>query len=111
MTPLRRCTVEMHLLAHGTNVEGADFGVLAHAIAGHRALHIGPDAANRRIVDAENCRGIERHAMQEIQERALELVEIVPIGFHVVGVDVGHHRHHRHQVQEGRVRFVASTTM
>ncbi len=103
VAPLHR---EVHLLAHGADVDGPHLGLLADAIAGHRALHVGHDFAYRRVVDAEDRRAIEGHAMQEFQEGALELAEVVPIGFHVVGVDVGHHRHHRHQVQERCIGLV-----
>ena len=60
----------------------------------------------RRIVGAQDRDAVERHAVQEVDEGLLELREIVPVGLHVVGVDVGDHRHHRQQVQERRVGFV-----
>ena len=44
--------------------------------------------------------------MQELDEGLLQAREIVLVGIHVVGVDVGHHCDHRLQVQEARVRFV-----
>ena len=103
VAPLHR---EVHLRAHGADVDGAHLGLLADAVAGHRALHVGHDFAHRRVVDAQDRRAIEGHAMQEFEEGALELAEVVPVGFHVVGVDVGHHRHHRHQVQERCIGLV-----
>jgi hypothetical protein len=54
----------------------------------------------------KNGRTVKRHAVQEVDKRTLEPVEVVTIGFHVVGIDVGHHRHHRQQVQERRVGLI-----
>ena len=44
--------------------------------------------------------------MQKVDKRRLEHLKIVVVGLHVVGVNVGHHRHHRQQVEERCVRLV-----
>ncbi|MNJ55051.1 hypothetical protein D3C77_505230 [compost metagenome] len=44
--------------------------------------------------------------MQEIDEGALQLVEVALVGAHVIGIDIGDHRHHRLQVQETGVALV-----
>ena len=49
---------------------------------------------------------VERQALREVDERLLQPREIVAVGLHVIGVDVGDHRQHRLQTQERRVGFV-----
>ena len=44
--------------------------------------------------------------MQEIDERFFQVTEIVAIGFHMVGIDVGDHGHHGQQVQERRIGLI-----
>ena len=44
--------------------------------------------------------------LEEVHEGLLEAREIVAVGFHVIGIDVGHHRDHRIEQQEGGVRLV-----
>jgi hypothetical protein len=43
---------------------------------------------------------------EELDEGALQLLEVLAVGLHMVGVDVGDHRDHRLQVEERRVRLV-----
>jgi hypothetical protein len=62
--------------------------------------------ANVGVVSAEHGHAVERQALQEIDERLLEPAEIVAIGLHVVGIDVGDDRDHRRQEQEGRIGLV-----
>ena len=64
------------------------------------------DLAHVRVVDAQHGDAVERQALHEIDERALQLAEVVAVGLHVVGVDVGDHREHRRQVEERRVGLV-----
>ncbi len=103
VAPLRG---EMHLAADRAHVDGAHLGVFAEAVAGDRAGHAGHDLAHRRVVGAQDGHAVERHAVQEVDEGLLELREVVPVGLHVVGVDVRDHRHHGQQVQERGVRLV-----
>ena len=58
------------------------------------------------VVNAQHCPAIERQPLQEIDECLLEPLEIMAVGIHVVGVDVGHDGHDRRQAQEAGVRFV-----
>ena len=44
--------------------------------------------------------------MQEFQKSLFQRVEIIAIGAHVIGIDVGDHRDVRLQAQEGRIAFV-----
>jgi hypothetical protein len=52
------------------------------------SLHVG-------IVAADHGHAVERQPVQEIEEGLFEPGEIVAVGLHVVGVDVGHDRNHR----------------
>ena len=44
--------------------------------------------------------------MQKIHKRGFEPVEIMAVGFHVVGVNVGDHRHHGQQIEKGGVGLI-----
>ena len=97
---------EVHLCADGSHIDSAHLGVLVETVTGNRAGHVVDDVAHRRIVGAQNGSAIKGHAVQKIDKGFFETVEVVAIGFHVVGVDIRHHRHHRQQVQERCVRLI-----
>ncbi|MCY1520553.1 hypothetical protein D9M68_553350 [compost metagenome] len=88
------------------DVDRADVGVLAETVGDHRARHLRQDLAHHRVVHAHHRQTVERQVVQELDEGLLQLVEVAAVGAHVVGVDVGHHRHHRLQVQEAGVALV-----
>ena len=50
------------------------------------------------IVHAQHGHAVERQPLQEVEERLAQPAEVVAVGFHVVGVDVGDHRQHRLQI-------------
>ena len=85
---------------------GAHHGVRAGAVGEHRLGDQRQDLAHVRIVGAQHRGAVERQVLQELRERLLELREVVLVGIHVVGVDVGDHRDHRLQVQERGVGLV-----
>ena len=64
----------------------------------------GSRARSRRRCTAPRRR--RRAGLQEIDEGLLQPREVVAVGLHVVGVDVGDHRDHRLQVQERGVGLV-----
>ena len=97
---------EVHLCAGRSHIDGAHLRVFGKTVAGDRTGDLGHDVAHRRIVGTKNGGAVERHAVQEVDERRFQPVEVVPVGLHVVGVDIGHDRHDRQQVQERGVRFV-----
>ena len=97
---------EVHLAVHRTYVDGAHLGFLVEAVAGDRAGDLLANFAHGGVIGAQDGGAIEGHAVQEVDERLLEAAEVMPVGFHVVGVDVGHDRHHRQQIQEGRIGLV-----
>jgi hypothetical protein len=96
----------MHLARLGAHVDGAHLRVFRKAVAGDGAGHALQDVAHGGTVHTQDRRAVERHAVQEIDKRALEPAEVVAVGLHVVGVDVGHHGHHGQQVQERCVGLV-----
>ncbi len=97
---------EVHLLAHRADVRGSHVGILGRAIGDHRLGDPRQDGAHMGIVHAQHGHPVEGQALHEVHEGLLELLEVVAIGFHVVRVDVGHHRDHRHQVEEGGIGLV-----
>ena len=97
---------ELHLPVYRAHVNGAHLGAFVKAVAGNRAGHLVHDGAYRRVVGAQNGRAVKRHAVQKVDKGLLKAAKVVAVGFHVVGVDIGHHRHHRQQVQKRRVRLV-----
>ena len=99
---------EVHLPARQRlHVDRAHLRVLAEAVAGDRALR---HRARSRARRGRRRTGWPRRRTAcgagSRRRRAFSLREVVAVGVHVVGVDVGHHRHHRHQVQERRVGLV-----
>ena len=98
---------EMHLAVDMAYINGAHLGVFAKAVAGDWARDLRNDVAHSGIVRTQNRRSIKRHAVQKVDKGGLQLAKVVTIRFHVVGVDVGDHRHHRQQVQKRGIRFVS----
>ncbi len=76
------------------------------AIGQYRARQRWDDVAHYRVIPAQHRQSVERQVVNEFDKGALQLVEVAPIGVHVIRIDVGHHRHHGLQVQEGRITFV-----
>ena len=64
------------------------------------------DLAHVGVVDAQHRDAVERQPLREVDERALQPLEVVAVGLHVVGVDVGDHGQRRLQVEERRVGLV-----
>ena len=97
---------EAHASGVGAHVDGTHLRILAEAVAGYRARHVSQDLAHAGVVHAQDGRAVERHAVQEVHERLLEAAEVVAVGFHVVGVNVGDHGHHGQQVEERGIGLV-----
>ena len=64
------------------------------------------DFADVGVVGAEHGHAVERQALQEIDKGLLQPLEVMTVGFHVVGIDVGHNRNDRRQEQEGGIGLV-----
>ena len=97
---------EMHLRTDSTNIHGAKMRRLIDAIAAHTAIDAAHDVTHTRIVSAHHRCAIERHTVQEVHKRGMQTPQVMAIGFHMVGIDIRHHRHHRQQVQERRIRLI-----
>jgi hypothetical protein len=78
----------------------------ACSVREHRLRHLREDLPHHRVIGAQHRRAIERQVLQELHERLLQLGEVVLVGLHVVGVDVGDDGDHRLQVEERGVGFV-----
>ena len=97
---------ETHLALSGLHVQGPNLCAFVQTISGHGPGNLVQDRLHTRIVRAHDGRAVERHAVQKLNECAFEFAQVMAVGFHVVGVDVGHHGHHRQQVQERCVRLI-----
>ena len=101
-----RCTLEAHARAVGLDLVAAHQGFRVQAVGGDGTRHEGHDLAHVGVIHAQHGAAVERQALRELDEGALQARHIVPVGVHVIRVDVGHDGHHRQQVQEGRVGFI-----
>jgi hypothetical protein len=97
---------EVHLGAHRAHIQRPHLGILGQSVAGDGARDLRQDVADGGVVHTHHRCAVERHAVQELDEGGLEATEVVTVGVHVVGVDVGHHRQHRQQVQERGIGLV-----
>ena len=97
---------EAHLSALMADVHGADLRAFAETVSRHRLADARQYLAHVGVVHAQHRPSIERQVLDEIHERLLEPPEIVAVGFHVVGVNIGDHREYRLQMQERCIRFV-----
>ena len=88
------------------DVGGAQLRVVGEAVGDDRLRDRRRDRAHVGVVDAQHGDAVERQPLREVDEGALQPREVVAVGLHVVGVDVGDHREHRRQVQERCVGLV-----
>ena len=96
----------MHLSVDVTQIDGAHLRLFPQSVAGDRARHLRHDLAHSRIIRTQNGCTVKRHAVQKIDKRGFEPVEIMAVGFHVVGVNVGDHRHHGQQIEKRGVGLI-----
>ena len=97
---------EAHATAVIRDVGRTDARVGGHPVGHDRLGDRRQDLAHVRIVDAEHRDAVERQSLREIDERPLQALEVVAVRLHVIGVDVGDHRHRRREVEKRRVGFV-----
>ena len=98
--------VKAHALTIRHNILGAHLGVGRKAVSGHRALHLRQDAAHIGVVHAQYGMAIKWQPMQKIDKSLLKFFQAVVVSIHMVGVDVGHHGHHRLQTQKRSIRLI-----
>ncbi|SOY49839.1 hypothetical protein CBM2585_A160381 [Cupriavidus taiwanensis] len=97
---------KVHLAVDRARIHGADLRVFGKAVAHHRLGHERQDLAHVRVVHAQHRDPVERQPLGEFDERLLEPGEVVPVGVHVVGIDIGDDLDDREQVQERGIRLV-----
>ena len=95
-----------HFAVIGLHVDGANLGIFRHAVSGNGASHHGQDVAQGGAVYAQHGVAIKRHAVQKIDKGFFQAAKVVPVGFHMVGVDVGDYGHNWQELEEGCIRFV-----
>src|SRR5690606_38240411 len=83
------------------DIHGADVGVFGLAVGDHLTVDLRQDIPHHRIIDAEHRQTVERQVVQEVDEGALQAVEVAFVGGHVIEIDIGDDGGHRLQVQEG----------
>ena len=97
---------EAHLARFEAGIDCTHLRRLVEAIGGDRLGDARNDFTHVRIVDTQHGHAIEGQALAEVDEGLLQALEIMAIGVHVIGVDVGDDRNHRREIEEGRIRFV-----
>ena len=89
------------------DVLGAKVGPGIEAVGDHLLRHARQNLAHVGVVAAEHGDAVEGQPVQEVDESLFELAEVVVVGFHVVGVDVGDDRNHGREEEEGSVGLVS----
>ena len=75
------------------------------AVGDHRALHARDDRLHVGLIQAQNHRTVERHAVHKLHERVLNFFERSVL-IEMLAVDRGDHRDHRREQQKRAVAFV-----
>ena len=84
-----------HGAAVGHHLFGAEVGLGIDAVGDDLLRHAGNDLPHVAVVAADHGNAIEGQAVEEIDKGLLQPAEIMAIGFHVIGIDVGDYRQHR----------------
>ena len=90
----------MHAPMIGPHIVCPDVGVVIQTITHDLLGHLRDDVIHIRIIGAEHSHPIERQALQKIHEGLFQFAEVMAIGFHMISIDIGHHRNHGRQAQE-----------
>src|SRR5690606_37171471 len=98
--------VEAHGRAAALDIDGAHLRIAVYAVGRDRTGYKRNDFAHIGVVAAQDRAAVERQAVREVDESALEARDVVAVSVHVVHVDVGDDGHHGQQVQEGGIGFV-----
>ena len=99
--------IKLHAPVFGHNVLGTHVGRRVEAVTDDLLRNLRHDLAHVGVVGAEDGNAVERQTLEEIDKRLFQPPEVVTIGLHVIGVDVGDDRDHRRQEEEGRVGLVS----
>ena len=95
------------LAGQAAQVDVADhqIGLAGSAVGDHRARDARDDGLHVGLVEAEHGGAVERHAIDELRENVLNLLER-GVMVEVLAIDGGHHGDHRREQQEGAVALV-----
>ena len=96
----------MHPAVISTDILCTDIGIFIQTVAHDLLGDLRHDVIDVRIIRAQHGHTIEGQTLEEVHEGLLQLTEIVPIGFHMIGIDVRHHGDHRRQAQERRIGLI-----
>ena len=88
----------MHVADHQVRLAGS-------AVGDYRALHARQNRLHVRLVEAQNHRAVEWHAIDELQEHVLNFLERVVL-IQMLAVDGRDDGNHRREQQERAVAFV-----
>ena len=91
---------KFHLRTSRRHVDRPHFGIFIETVLNHAARHLGNDGLHVVIVPAEHRHPIKGESQQKLHESVLETFKIVPVGIHVILINIGHGRQHRHQIQK-----------
>ena len=80
-------------------------GLARRAIGDDRPLHVGNNGLHVRLIQAENRRAIKRHAIHELQKRALNVFQRGVL-VEMFAINGGHDRHDRRKHQEAAVALI-----
>ena len=97
---------EVHARADRLHVDRAHESVRRKAVADHGLRDAVADRTDVFVVHAKDRDPVEGEAFEEVDEGRLEVLEVVPVGVHVVFVDVRHDGDDGRQIEERRVRLV-----
>ena len=96
----------LHLKPAGFHVHRAHLSLFRETIGNHALCDLRDDGAGVLIVIAEHRDAVERQPLDKHREGLLQTLEIVPVGIHVVLVNIRDDREHRRKIEERRVRLV-----
>ena len=97
---------KVHLRSVGTDVFRTDLCIFSKTVSQNRFGDLGQDGTNVFTFNAHDSASVERQSLNKVRECLSQISEVVPIGIHVVFIDVGDDRDDRRQIQEGSVRLV-----
>lgn len=89
---------EFHLRADVFDVGGVDVGGIVQTVSSIRFAHFGQNRADVFAVNTQKGFAVEGHTVDEIDKRLMQFFDAVPVGIHMVFVDIGNDGHNRGQM-------------
>ena len=96
----------LHLKPAGFHVYRPHLSLFRETVGNHALRDLRNDGAGVLIVIAEHRDAVERQPFDKHREGLLQTLEIVPVGVHVVLVNIRDDREHRRKIEERGVRLV-----